>query len=71
VQKDEFGEWLQDPRTKEVFEAVRSYRSKWEQILLSGSTLRASNPVEATAEAIGVLKGIDYLLSGNQMLWDD
>jgi hypothetical protein len=68
ITKEEFGMWKQDRITQHVMGILKDVRKEWEEALLSGRTLRCTNPDHITAESIGVLKGLDYLL---EIQWED
>jgi hypothetical protein len=65
MSKDEFKLWLDNPTTQKIRELMIESRSDYVRLLCDGATLfsESSNTQKNTAQAIGVIAGIDLFLN--------
>jgi hypothetical protein len=65
MSKDEFKLWLDNPTTQKIRELMIESRSDYVRALCEGATLfnDSSNTQKNTAQAIGVIAGIDLFLN--------
>jgi hypothetical protein len=70
-------DWLKDPVTQEIFRVLQVEREEWVRRLAEGDVLKwqPGTEIKETAHAVGVIRGLDDILSGIQeqlrMQWDE
>jgi len=62
LSRDEFHEWNTNPTTEKVMQLIFNYRALIKEQLARGETL-GDNSVQDTAQAVGIVTGLDFLLT--------
>ncbi len=65
LSKETFGLWKTLPITQTVIESLREEKQQLVAMLSTGETLKgdSGNTAEATAQLVGMIKGIDLILN--------